>query len=325
MQNRDVQNPYPQFVERLRCPLCGQSASTQLYRCNFAEGPVSAFIESHYDRSPKQLAAWDYVLDQCSRCDLVYQRFIGDDVFLERLYGEWINQVDDPEKSYKIYARDVANPRASRDAHELYMVSAFLGKPLSELRTYDYGMGWGLWARISKALGCDSFGYDFSSQCNWYGEEHGICIVEPEDLGDHQFDFINTDQLLEHVSDPVGVAELLAQSLAPGGVLKIAVPDGSDIVGRLKVGDWSAARYTSCSLVAVQPLEHINTFSHSSLKFLGGHLKLKERTPSYLHRFAFLRRRGSVQWQDVKSIARSFLRPYYRFNNPNNLFVLLQR
>jgi 2-polyprenyl-3-methyl-5-hydroxy-6-metoxy-1,4-benzoquinol methylase len=309
--------------ERSNCPLCASEVRTCLYRCNFAEGPIGEFVRTYYHQDPERLAEWDYWLDLCGKCGLIYQRFIGTEEFLAELYGEWINQRD-PAQS-PIYRRDVGRPRSSRDAHEIYMAAAFLGKKPSELATFDFGMGWGLWARMALALGCRSYGHDLSPQCREHAARHGVAVVDPDDLGDLRFDFINTDQVLEHVANPGEVLHKLAARLAPGGILKIAVPNGDRIPALLENPDWQAAKYTSDALTAVQPLEHINCYSTRTLNEMAKLSGLRVVRPSYPHRLAFLRHAGSVPWRNPKEVARAFARPWHRFHNPHNIFAWLQR
>jgi 2-polyprenyl-3-methyl-5-hydroxy-6-metoxy-1,4-benzoquinol methylase len=309
--------------ERSRCPLCGSEDRTPLHRSNFATGPAGEFVRSHYGRDPQRLGEWDYWLDLCGKCGLIYQRFIGTGEFLKELYGEWINQRD-PEKS-PIYRRDVRRPHSSRDAHEIYMAAAFLGRKPPELMTFDFGMGWGLWARMSLALGCRSYGHDLSPQCRDYAERHGVTVIDPAQLSHFRFDFINTDQVLEHVANPGEVLRDLAACLAPSGILKIAVPRGDRIPALLKSPDWRAAKYTSEALTAVQPLEHINCYSSETMNEVARLFGLQVVTPSYRHRFAFLGHEKSVPWQQPKEVARAFARPWHRFHNPHNLFTWLQR
>jgi hypothetical protein len=56
-----------------------------------------------------------------------------------------------------------------------------------------------LWARIALELGCQYFGTDLSRQRSDYAASKGVRVVEPDDLPRDAFDFINVDQVLEHV------------------------------------------------------------------------------------------------------------------------------
>ena len=53
--------------------------------------------------------------------------------------------------------------------------------------------------------------------------------MQPDQLPDNNFDFIGTEQVVEHLSFPRETVMTLKNSLADGGILKISVPDGSDI------------------------------------------------------------------------------------------------
>lgn len=152
-------------------------------------------------------------------------------------------------------------------------------------------MAWagGLWARIARQLGCQSYGLDLSPSRMSYAREHGIAIVEDHDIKGRQFHFINTEQVMEHVAHPRDVAERLAGPLAPGGILKVSVP-AAEHAKRLRQGRLKGTREV---LMPVQPLEHVNTFTKGSLEQLALLLGLALVEPKLTQKYAFLKVRGN--------------------------------
>ena len=146
------------------------------------------------------------------------------------------------------------------------MLIAFFNRAPSQLKILDLGMGWGQWARMAKAFGCEVYGVELCPRKAGYASSHGIRVISLDQIKDHLFDLINFDQFLEHVSDPAGSLSSARDSLKPGGVIKVSTPDGGDIKRRLEVLDWSAPRESRNSLNAVAPLEHINCFNSKSLQ-----------------------------------------------------------
>jgi len=87
--------------------------------------------------------------------------------------------------------------------------------------------------------------------------------VDDDDIKTMQFEFINCEQVLEHVSDPVATVAQLAQSLVRGGYLRIAVPDGARVSRIARSASFVIGKN------AVHPLEHVNCFTKKTLMRLG--------------------------------------------------------
>jgi SAM-dependent methyltransferase len=137
------------------------------------------------------------------------------------------------------------------------------------------------------------------------------------------FDFINTEQLIEHVADPAAMVAELASRLRPGGVLKISVPSQMGVRSTLE-GLKRGGKPVYGKIMPIFPLEHVNCFSAEGLVALGAKLGLRQVKPSYMQRFAFLTRRKSVDWSSPKRAARELVRPFWQWRNPRNLYVWLQ-
>jgi SAM-dependent methyltransferase len=82
------------------------------------------------------------------------------------------------------------------------------------------------------------------------------------------FDFINTEQVFEHLPSPGDDLRRLVQALRPNGVLKIGVPYDPQLRRKLDCPDWIAAKNSPASLNAVAPIEHLNHFEPASLDAL---------------------------------------------------------
>ena len=315
-----------QFHERVICPACGSNATKEIFNSRFDSPPISNYIELFYGANrSSELRDWVYRLDQCPGCELVFQRYIGNESFLSELYGSWLSTVEHEAEALEASAHLLRAPQATRDGHELMWISKHLGKPLTSLQTLDYGMGWALWARIAKELGCKSFGFDLSTVRMRAAAQHGIKVVESENFPVESFDFINTEQVFEHVPDPLALAVKLSKSLRPGGILKVSVPNGTDIVERLKIGNWNAAKRTKQSLNAVAPLEHINCFNEKTLIRMGTTANLIPISKNTLAQFAFLSYKSAFNLSAPKETLKAFIRPWYRFHNRQSLYIWLQR
>src|SRR5688500_3407473 len=314
------------FVERRHCPVCRSTDLRTVMVCDFADEPIATVLRGLYGRDPERLRGWNYHLEQCARCECIFQKYYGDEAFLDELYTEWLEGhiADDPD-AYAPWRKILAEPRKSRDGHEILMAAAYLGKPVEGLKTLDYGMGFGLWARVALALGTASHGFALSSARVAYARVpgargKGVKIASQADLdrGDGGFDYVNSEMVLEHLANPGDEARRLAANLRPGGLLKITVPSGVEVLDRIRRGTWNAGKYSRDSLTAVQPLEHLNAFTRKTMDELGRLAGLKPVRIPYRHRFAFARHRGTVPLAP-KDLAIAIIRPWHRFHNKANL------
>jgi SAM-dependent methyltransferase len=278
---------------------------------------MSNFLTGYY-RMPIELDG-EYRVERCGDCRTMFQGEVGDNDLLGALYGTWIKS-NRPEQD-PAYCYDVANPRRSRDGHEIMAAAAHLGLPLDQLVTLDFGMGWASWARISAALGCQAYGHDLSEERRAHAERHGVRT----DVDGRQYHFINTEQVMEHVSDPGAVVAQLAGMLRPGGILKISVPSNRGAAATLERLKWGQPTVTHGEIMPILPLEHVTCFTAAGLEQLGQRFGLRPVRPAYRHRYAFLAERGTLDFRDLRRMAKELIRPWYQFHNPRNLYVWLRK
>lgn len=313
------------FVDRIACPVCMARTVQPLYTCGFAEKPVRSYMNQYYGaQRAQEVDGHRYTLVKCTACQLVYQRSIGDAAFLERLYDQWLNEPTAASEADRAASAQLARVGLTRDAHELMWVSHCLSKPLPELNTLDYGMGFGLWARISRSLGCQSFGFDLSHTRMRAASEAGVKVLREEDFPADTFDFINTEQVFEHVPAPRELAKRLAASLKPGGILKISVPYGEDIERRIERCEWQAERGSRHSLDPVAPLEHINCFKSETLRRLAADLGLSFLRPQILSQFAYLAHSGTWSLAAPSNLLKELSRPLQRRFSRRSFYVWLR-
>lgn len=158
-------------------------------------------------------------------------------------------------------------------------------------------MGWGYWLLMAKAFGLNVMGFDLSVERADLCHENGIKVVRDlKKLAPGSIDFINAEQVFEHIPNPRETLESLVQSLAEGGVIRIAVPNGGGVETQARNPGWKAAKG------AAHPLEHINIFTHRTLRRLGQLTGLQVIDQPFL----LGGRRG------MKSYIRGILGKYYR-------------
>jgi 2-polyprenyl-3-methyl-5-hydroxy-6-metoxy-1,4-benzoquinol methylase len=294
------------FVARAACPACESNRASTLFRAGFLDRKVRSFIErkfSHPESVLRLLAGADYELRRCEECTLIYQRNILSDAYTSALYDDWLLEDDaEPELSQETMPLH----QHVYYANELMTIGRLLGRPHHQLKILDYGLGRGWWCRIAQALGFDAYGTDLADGLVSEARRKGINAIEFKQLGLHRFDFINTEQVFEHLSRPLAVLKDLKALLKPGGIVKISVPEGRGLERRIPLMDWNAPRDDRRFLQPATPLIHINTFTRRSIAAMGERCGFSVLPVPIRYHYSLL------DGRDLKSIAKALLRPLYR-------------
>jgi SAM-dependent methyltransferase len=138
---------------------------------------------------------------------------------------------------------------------------------------------------MAQAFGCQAYGTELSRVRLQAATMYGISVIAGDEIGNAFFDFVNAEQVIEHLAEPVATLKSLAASLAPDGLLKISVPDGTRIPELLRRPDWGAPKGSPDSLNAIAPLEHVNCFNRRALLELARNARL---TPVEIEREAVI-------------------------------------
>jgi len=309
------------FIERTHCPSCHATTAHERYRCDYADPAIHHYLTTAYGAvgagiEDAYLAGATFILLECANCGLVYQQQIPDDALMERLYEHWI----DPQTVFARHQQSDTLAYHSRDAQEIMQVMAFLNKPPHTLAFLDFGMGWGKWARMASAFGCDAYGTELSPARIAYAQTYGVKVLSAAELATQHFDFINTEQVFEHLPDPLVTLKTLTQTLKPTGLLKISVPDGSDLKRRLAVMDWRAPKGSKNSLNVVSPLEHINCFTRTTLQKMAACAGLREVKIPLRLQYAF-----ATNWQLPKPLLKNLLLPLSRNLLQRGTYLIFRR
>jgi len=192
-------------------------------------------------------------------------------------------------------------------AEEILLVLELLQRRPGEITVLDFGMGWGRWPRFAAAFGCRAFGVELGDPQVEFARRQGVEVLALEELPDAMFDFVNCEQVFEHLVEPHITLARLSRSLAGGGWLKINVPSGDRIAGLLRDPDWLAARGSRRSLNPVAPLEHLNCFTRRALDVLGERSGLRRQAPGATKQYA-----ATIGLWPPKRLARAIARPPLR-------------
>jgi len=249
------------FVERDRCPTCGSGAISTLLSRDFGHHSVWHFLKTYYGgRLPRrEVGGRRYEISRCGICGLLWQRYILSDAGMERLYTHWISADESLAKQRAQAAR-----RGGLAARELEIVARLLRRPPSGIRVLDFGMGWGRWCAVARAMGFDVAGVELSEVRRKYAQGMGVEAHRDLDaIARGSIDFANAEQVFEHLPAPRDTLRQIAERLSPRGIVRVSVPNARGIAAQLIAPHWHAAKD------ALHPLEHINAFDTRALEWLG--------------------------------------------------------
>lgn len=288
------------FVNRKVCPGCGHEGTTEILSSSFLNRSLSDSIQWNFAVTGVDIFELvkdvEYQLHECSNCELIFQKNCFREEFMGQLYQ--LRSI-----SPEVQARDAAKPldKSAYYAEEIVALIKMLNRNPADIDVLDYGMGWGHWCSMAKAYGCNSSGFDVSEQKKEFARENGITAID--ELAGTSFDFINTEQVLEHVLYPQDTVKKLSESLKPGGILKISVPNGERIDKKRLLDSTSSA---IDSLYLASPLMHINTFNHNAIVAMAEKAGLKP------FRMPVKCQYSNVHLLNFKQGVKTILRPLYR-------------
>lgn len=304
------------FNTRKSCPVCESEDKKEIYSNPFLEDPLKKYLEDFY--SPQggieynYLQDAKYILSECSNCGLIYQKQILDDYLMNKLYEEWI----DPEIVFEKHQKNWEK-RSIKHLQEITTVLNWFNANNNLLKFLDYGYGWGEWCSVANALGVDTYGFEVSDSRIEFAKSQGYKIISWDEISDFTFNFINTEQVFEHIANPLETLLHLKSSLSSDGLIKISVPNGEDIHRRLEIMDWEAPKGSDNSLNPVAPLEHINCFNKEAIHNLAEQANLKVVKIPISHASVCVR-----NWTNLKKAVKDLIRiPYKSYFHPTYVFL----
>lgn len=183
---------------------------------------------------------------QCSGCHLRY-RFPQDSVdynyqFYQNNYVQHGLTTDLPNESELCRLVEINFINTEKDFSRYNKILNSIAKCLQKrLNILDYGANWGYSCHQFKLLDCveNAYGYELSAPRRSYGETNlGIEYIQEASELKGVIDVLFSSHVIEHMSNPVILKEFADTVLAPGGIVLLVCPNGSD-ASKLKNIDWS--------------------------------------------------------------------------------------
>ena len=299
-------------VERRHCPSCSSTAFNVIVREPFDSPGLKTHFERQYEGRADlgSLKGYSYELVRCRDCGLGYQRTVPSSHLLHQIYEHWIPP-SEKERLQQQYDLDDFRYWAE----QVQFLVQHLRRSPHSIRVFDFGLGWSEWASMARAFGCQVAGAELSPARIQHARSLGIEVIEWNDIPKRRFHFINTEQVFEHLLEPLETLKHLASGLETGGILKISVPDSRSALSSLEK-HRSFGALSPSDLVPVAPLEHVNCFEYRSLVRLAKIAHLRPVRPSLR-----LLYNSASGWLSPKRALKAALRPVYRHWFPKSTFV----
>lgn len=307
------------MIPRKACPFCEGTTSHRLYAIAYDAPEMRAYLEGFYASGRGVdhgvLDGCSYEVMECPDCSGIYQYQVPGDALMLKLYDEWI----DPEAPLKRKANNPLSYYASASA-EIMQLLTLIGKRPGQVKVLDFGSGWNEWALAAKGLGCEVTICELSETRIAHARANGLPVTSYASIPDAGFDLINTEQVLEHVPDPLVIMRHLLGGLATSGMLKVSVPDCDNFKHRLRRADWTAPKGSKMSLNPLAPLEHLNLFRPETLAKMAALSGAKTRRVPVTTQL-----RNTTHWHGTSRIVRNLVMPFYRNLAGKKNYALLQR
>lgn len=251
-----------EFFERRTCIGCESPDLETIDQGRFDQPPH----RTRYEASPwgedpmPYLEGCTWELVRCRCCDQIFHKRILTAEWDEVRHGRWMTEEAIAAFEERIGARTPAAVfgKMKREFEWVLIVEKMTRELRGDraVRWLDFGCGWGRVVELARLAGFAAFGVDKSS-----GRRHGaeVQIFESLDaLREHQsepFHVVSMYEVLEHLSEPMGLLKALRGLLQPSGLLIVEVPDGTGFDNLTRGGPWGIA----------DGLDHLNAFDPTTL------------------------------------------------------------
>jgi 2-polyprenyl-3-methyl-5-hydroxy-6-metoxy-1,4-benzoquinol methylase len=265
-----------QFIERDRCINCGSARATEIANGSYADKPLAGFLAADpWGENPLPFlssATWSLV--QCEDCSQMFHRRILDEEWNERRFSQWMNADAIKEFEARLgppFERNF-NGCVRHTEHILRIEGLTRGLRGSDpVRLLDFGCGFGSFIEACGHFGFDAHGVDRSIG----RRSTARAEIHPSlDKIEGKFHCITLFEVLEHLDHPAETLRALTKFLIPSGILVLETPDCTGLTDIRTKQDYLLAH----------PLEHINCFTHDTLKSIAERQRFAEiaRGPAFV-------------------------------------------
>lgn len=243
-----------------RCPACDTGSPEQ--RVSLDAERSERFVAFDQRKFDGLLTSWlgevQVAVSQCKACGHAWYRTQPSPGQLQQMYAG----------AKPLFAGADGISRQPTPAMQQEMTRLRRVLPVAKARPalLDYGSGFGRWARAAAQAGFVVTGFE-PSHARGAEEQTTFELVNSlEQLRGRRFDVLQLEQVLEHVTDPLGTLRSLHEYCHADTVLRITVPN----ILRAPEGDrlWESWPFDGKVPHTLAPFEHLHGFTPRSLRVL---------------------------------------------------------
>jgi len=254
------------LIKRKNCCFCSSLSLIKIYSLNYKNNKLSNFINTYYKkRLPiKKINSFKYNLLKCLKCSGIFQENIPNKNFMFDLYEKYISDKESLKKKENLYTKDF-----KKYFTEAQLIEKIFNKKPKDISILEFGAGWGFWARFMKSLNFKIKCFEISKKRITYMKKNKIYIIKNIKKINEKFDFIYSDQTIEHIPNPKEIFKIFSKLLKKTGYILLGFP--SSFLFEYKLNKNYIPK-KDCA----HPLEHINLINRKSLNFMlkGSSLKI---------------------------------------------------
>jgi hypothetical protein len=253
----------------------------------------------------------NYEILSCNKCDSLYQSYEPSSSLLLKIYDQYINSADSFSRK-QFPSEDVLWLYSG----EISLISALLKNNLSKIKLLDYACGWGLWAKMARGWGSDVTVLELSESRRNYLSGFGLKVINSLSDQIEAYDFVNCDQVFEHLCNPISNLIEINRCVKKGGIVKISIPKTFAAwltVKRLK----SFERGAGAPPDILAPLEHLNYCNRDGLIQLASGAGFE---PVNVSIFDYITH-SKLLAPDFATTIKNLTRPFYRRFFANVIFL----
>lgn len=227
-----------QLVVSRRCPICNSSRFAKLRFCKNPDNPF-----------------WR----KCKRCNSIYAKDIPNSGTIAKHYEGYYNGInlDIPD-----FVRSNLDKR----------ISSFNRFRTESNSILDIGFGAGTFLEAAQTQGWNCFGTEYSPDSIRVGISNGWTVHKGDLSGGDlpgPFDVIVAIEVLEHVSSPASIVNLVAQRLRNGGSFYGTTPNSQSINIKMLGENWSVLSYPEHQvLLCKKSLRHLSELAFLESKLI---------------------------------------------------------
>lgn len=293
-KEKNAEKQTPQVCwESVNCNLCGSEKSQVI----------------HHERLPYFGQLLDFTIVRCSQCDLIYTN--------PRIANVNEAYLEDPQAGHEQWERhgQAKNDVFQAALNQLCKLNSGSGKSVKNASLLDVGCGSGHFLQQAQTRGFTVKGIEPAPAAARYAKSKGLNVEQGDlfeyDMASQKFDVITAWDVIEHVTDPLGMLNICAQWLQPNGIIGLRFPSAQ--WQQLKALVFH--RFLKLSRPAYAPTIHLTFFSEQTFakmaEKVGLKLEVVKTTPAEANTENFwldsLKRASNLMLGTIEKISASHL------------------